>query len=98
MDSREEIFDELYRCKANFETKSAYCAATKPIELHKWNGRHPVEENEEIVTVLPGSTLKIVMVSRFGDCGLTDDLEAKNGYGTRVDIDSPLITNVRWEQ
>ena len=31
-----------------------------------------------------GTTVKIVMASRFGDVGITDDLEATHGYKARV--------------
>jgi len=31
-----------------------------------------------------GTTVKVVMVSRFGDCGITIDLKKENGYSNRV--------------
>jgi hypothetical protein len=31
-----------------------------------------------------GDIVKVVMVSRFGDCGITHNLDAVNGYETRV--------------
>lgn len=31
-----------------------------------------------------GQLVKLVMVSRFGDVGVTEDLTAENGYGARV--------------
>lgn len=34
-----------------------------------------------------GTRVKIVMVSRFGDVGITEDLNAENGYGCRVNLD-----------
>ena len=35
--------------------------------------------------VIPkGARVKCVMVSRFGDCGITDDLNAERGYVARV--------------
>ena len=34
-----------------------------------------------------GQRVKIVMVSRFGDVGITEDLNADNGYGARVMLD-----------
>jgi hypothetical protein len=36
-----------------------------------------------------------VMVSRFGDCGLTDDLAADNGYGLRLDWEDAAMTDIR---
>lgn len=35
-----------------------------------------------------GDLVKVVMVSRFGDCGITTDLSKTNGYAARVDPDS----------
>lgn len=34
-----------------------------------------------------GQTVKIVMVSRFGDVGITGQLDAEYGYNARVPID-----------
>jgi hypothetical protein len=49
----------------------------------KWNGHGKVPEFTEFP--LPaGSVLKCVMVSRFGDCGLTNDLGAESGYILRL--------------
>lgn len=31
-----------------------------------------------------GTIVKVVMVSRFGDCGITTNLDALNGYDARV--------------
>lgn len=31
-----------------------------------------------------GDLVKVVMVSRFGDCGVTKNLQAENGYDLRV--------------
>jgi hypothetical protein len=38
-------------------------------------------------TVPKGTTVRIVMVSRFGDIGITDHLEKEYGYECRVDPD-----------
>jgi len=64
-----------------------YMTTKVPVVLKKWNGRHPVEGNEDIVTLPIGTRVKIVMASRFGDVGITDDLTAEYGYHLRVNID-----------
>ncbi len=81
------IIEELYHPQGRIQ---AYATVTQPVVLHKWNGSHypTTEANMTRVDVPAGTTLKIVMVSRFGDCGLTDDLNAENGYSLRVDLDS----------
>lgn len=64
-----------------------YMTTKVPVTLHKWNGQHPVDKNTTD-TVLPvGTRVKIVMVSRMGDVGITDDLRAEHGYHLRVNID-----------
>lgn len=47
-----------------------------------WEGMKPVMKQREVPA---GSTVKIVMHSRFGDVGITDDLTADYGYGARLD-------------
>lgn len=92
------VIDELYRRKEEYKDTHAYVTVTQPVILHKWNGNHypSVEANTTQVQVPAGTTLKIVMVSRFGDCGLTDDLNARNGYHLRIDFDSEVLGNIRW--
>lgn len=40
------------------------------------------------VEIPAGSMVKVVMVSRFGDVGITEDLSAERGYGARVSLDA----------
>lgn len=60
----------------------------KPVEMWYYNPRGPTEE-EKFNKVMrdAGTRVKIVMVSRFGDVGITDDLTAENGYDARVMLD-----------
>lgn len=90
------IIEELYARKSRFQQTHAYVTATEPMRMSHWNGKHPPEQNMSYSPVNPGDTLKILMVSRFGDFGLTTDLKAETGYGLRVDGDSPAITDIRW--
>lgn len=47
----------------------------------KWDSK----TRESTEYIMPaGSMVKVVMVSRFGDCGITLDLKAENGYDARV--------------
>lgn len=96
--AEEAVIEELYRRKDEFKPTHAYVTVTQPVLLKKWNGKHhPSVEANMVKTEVPaGTTLKIVMVSRFGDCGLTDDLDAENGYNLRVDFDSEVLSNIRW--
>ena len=92
----EEIIADLYRLKASYKNTHAYVTTADYVTLNKWQGHNGQPEYLETI-VPPGTTLKIVMVSRFGDCGLTDDLSAENGYHIRLQFDSPLIKDLRWE-
>lgn len=91
------IIQELYEMKAAFQPYAAYCTNTQDLTFRRWNGKHPSAENTVDDIVPAGTTLKIVMVSRMGDAGLTDDLSATRGYLCRVDWKSGLITNIRWQ-
>lgn len=90
-----EVVRSLYLAKSEYRDTHGYVTTTEPLEMEEWNGKHPVEENTTRHTIPVGSTLKIVMVSRFGDCGLTDKLDAVNGYGLRLQWNSPKITDIR---
>ena len=63
-----------------------FAEVTKPTTLSfyqgYWDENEPVTVDHEIPA---GTTVKVVMWSRFGDVGITDDLTADHGYGARVD-------------
>ena len=71
-----------------------FAEVTKPTTLSfyqgYWDKNEPVMADREIPA---GTTVKIVMWSRFGDVGITDDLEAEHGYGARVNLSE--LKNVR---
>jgi len=96
-EDEQAVVEELYQKKEEYKETTAYVTTAEEVTLKKWNGRHPAENesNWEIAVIPPGKTLKIVMVSRFGDCGLTDDLNAINGYHLRLDFNDSSIVNIR---
>ena len=47
----------------------------------RWEGNRPVMTPHPLKA---GTKVKVVMVSRFYDAGITDDLSAENGYVARV--------------
>ena len=49
-----------------------------------WKDGEPVMKDE---FVSAGTKVKIVMVSRFGDIGITNKLDTDTSYGTRVEFD-----------
>lgn len=76
-ESEKSVIETLYQRKANFEPIRGYVTTVAPVETKEWNGNHfpTVEANMKTVIIPPGQTMQIVMVSRFGDCGLTADLK-----------------------
>ena len=59
----------------------------KPIELKHFCGHG---KNGPVYLTIPctaGDLVKIVMVSRFGDVGITEKLDAEYGYGARLSIE-----------
>ena len=107
----ETIIEELYRRKylptrLAVEGRSAnprellpthaYVTTTEPVVMRRWqgHGNDPEFIDDEVPA---GRTLKVVMISRFGDFGLTDDLNAEHGYQARIEFESLAIKDLRWE-
>lgn len=63
-----------------------YMTTKEPITLKIWNQRRHGEPEYTDKPLPVGTRVKIVMVSRFGDVGITDDLSVENGYHLRIDI------------
>lgn len=51
----------------------------------QWAGNAP---RFDTVLCPAGTRVKIVMVSRMGDVGVTEDLTKENGYGVRLPLDA----------
>lgn len=69
-----------------------YAKTIKDIEMRVWNGQHPVEQNTTNHICKAGTKVMVWMVSRFGDVGITDNLENPTGYNVRgLDADTDLI-------
>ena len=71
-----------------------FAEVTKPTTLSFYQGYW--DKNESVMAdreIPAGTTVKIVMWSRFGDVGITDDLDADRGYGARVSLSE--LKNVR---
>ena len=62
---------------------AAIAELTEDVVMHVWNGTHPPDKNTTEHTVKKGTTVLIWMMSRFGDIGITDNLEA-HCYHARV--------------
>lgn len=63
-----------------------YMTTKEPITLNIWNQRRPGEPEYTDKPLPIGTRVKIVMVSRFRDVGITDDLTTEYGYHLRINI------------
>ena len=71
-----------------------FAEVTKPTTLSFYQGYWDKEGSVMADREIPeGTTVKVVIWSRFGDVGITDDLAADRGYGTRVDLSE--LSNLR---
>ena len=65
-----------------------FATLRKPVTMRRymgyWNDDGPVMKD---TLCKAGERVKIVMVSRFGDVGITANLSAENGYGARLMLD-----------
>jgi len=64
-----------------------YMTTKKPITLKIWNQRRPGEPEYTNKDLPVGTRVKIVMASRFGHVGITDDLTAETDYHYGIKIE-----------
>ena len=66
-----------------------YASLVESVLMRHFTGRH--ENNQPVMDIRecqPGTRVKITMVSRLGDVGITDDLSVDRGnYGARVALE-----------
>lgn len=68
-----------------------YAKTNKDLTMNVWNGQHPVESNCKEHICKAGTRVRVWMVSRFGDVGVTDNLKNPKGYDVRgLDADVDL--------
>lgn len=60
-----------------------------PTEMWHYKGYSNASSEPQFDKIMcpVGQLVKIVMVSRLGDVGVTEDLTAENGYGARLLLD-----------
>ena len=73
-----------------------FATVKEPTKFRDWDGKRDLHGAPVFVErwVPAGTKVKIVMVSRFGDVGITDDLNAEQGYCARVDLSDLEAMNV----
>lgn len=84
-------FESGATAKKDWYSYEIYAKTKKDVEMSVWNGNHPVEENSTTHICKAGTKVRIWMVSRFGDVGITDNITNPTGYGARnIDPDTEL--------
>jgi hypothetical protein len=78
-------FEEAWTYKQRIPDMELYGVLKRSVTMRTWNGRHPVEENSTTHVAAEGTKVRIWMVSRFGDIGVTDNLKDPYGYDARID-------------
>jgi hypothetical protein len=62
-----------------------FATLTRDVTVHDYLGSWDAKGPRMRERLLPkGSRIRVVMASRFGDVGITDDLNAEHGYGARL--------------
>ena len=75
----------------NWEDYEIFAKLKKDVNMNVWNGKHPVDSNITTHVCKYGTKVRVNMVSRFGDVGITEDLNKKFGYDARgLDADTDL--------
>lgn len=92
-DAEKAVIEVLYHRKNESKTTDGFVTAAQPIPMGGSGNGGPWNNPTRIIPV--GRTLKIVMVSRFGDAGLTDDLDADYGYEVRLDWEDAAMSDIR---
>lgn len=77
--TQQELWERMFSDKR----LRAFATLKHDVVLSKWNG-HGANPEFTDVPMSRGSRVRVVMASRFGDVGITDDLTAIHGYHLRV--------------
>lgn len=92
------LYDALWERKLLHQAYAGYAELTRPVLLLHWAWPRVSGEVQARAIETPctaGQTVRIVMVSRFGDMGITDRLDDQYGYAYRTRPEEGLLTNCR---
>lgn len=100
-----ELYEYLWQAKCQrggLTVLKGYATVCQPLALEEtlqtatgdtvWGSHGPLTHT---VALTAGTTVKIVMVSRLGDFGITSYLDRDTGYALRVRPDDARFTNWR---
>lgn len=89
-----QFWNEEHNGKKSWSDYEIYAKTTRDLIMSVWNGKHnpSVEANITKHTCKAGTRVRVWMVSRFGDVGVTDNLVNPIGYHVRgLDADIDLV-------
>lgn len=88
------IFELLWRIKGlgKWNDCIIYAVTTEDVEMQVWNGKHSADKDFSRHICPAGTKVRVWMISRFGDIGITDNLVDPRGYDARVE--PHVLTNV----
>lgn len=72
-------------------TLDIFATLNSDMVMKIWNGTHPYEDNITEHFCPKDTVIKVVMISRLGDLGITCDHNRDFGYDLRISIDD--LTN-----
>ena len=86
--NQEQLWEHLFdlKCK-NSDYPRALATLSKDIPVYESNNDEDEDEDGGMKVgrvIKAGTRVNVVMASRFGDLGITDDLKAEQGYDARV--------------
>ncbi len=91
----QQLYKLLFHVNIYHGNLCGYAELAESIKFRHWQGHG--KDPEYIEEIVPaGTTVKIVMASRFGDLGITKNLEVDHGYQCRVE--PSLLVNGRLQQ
>lgn len=82
--TEQELYDALWAKKLKQEIYVGFAETTKDLSaVRRVRDGNTLKTKEEKYTIPAGTTVRINMVSRFGDFGATEQLDIENGYNVR---------------
>lgn len=91
----QQLFDLLFHVKCYHGHLCGYAELKEDVIFKYWQG-HGADPEFIEEQVPAGTTVKVVMASRFGDLGITKNMDVDHGYECRVEPD--LLENCRLTQ
>lgn len=90
-----ELITQLYELMARWMPTHAFVTAAQSVSMVRWERAGDDEPVAVEVAVPPGTTLKVVGLTRCGRCMLTDDLAAEFHGRLELPLDHAALVDFR---